>query len=124
MYCTVLLMGTIWTCLTTVSGKHQKVGSKGRLHQPLKRAPQKQEWNEECNTPYIGKIHFGYSSTVNCVSQLTGLICNIETSIPLDTGSTLFLVNTKTAKESKIRISHMKSVYVKGVCNDHVELSS
>ena len=51
-------------------------------------------------------------------------ICNIETSILLDTGSSLSLVSTKIAKERKIPISHMKSVYVKTACNDLVELSS
>ena len=105
-----------------MSGKRQRVGSKGRLRQPLKRAPQEQECDQECKPPYIGEIHF--SNTVKCVSQLTGLICNIETSILLDTGSSLSLVNTKIAKESKMPISHMKSVYVKTACNDHVELSS
>ena len=90
------------------------VGSKGRLHQPLKRAPQEQECDQECKPPYIGEIHF--SNTVKCVSQLTGLICNIETSILLDTGSSLSLVNAKIGKESKMPISHMRSVYVKTAC--------
>ena len=94
----------------------------GAARQPLKRAPQEQECDQECKPPYIGEIHF--SNTVKCVSQLTGLICNIETSILLDTGSSLSLVNAKIGKESKMPISHMKSVYMKTACNDHVDLSS
>ena len=115
-------MWTIWTCSTKVSGKRQRVGSNGRLRQPLKRATQEQECAQEYKPPYIGEIHF--SNTVKCVSQLTGLICNIETSILVDTGSSLSLVNAKIGKEIKMPISHMKSVYVKSACNDHVDLSS
>ena len=96
--------------------------TKGRLRQPLKRAPQEQECDQECKPPYIGEIHF--SNTVKCVSQLTGLICSIETSILLDTGSSLSLVNAKIGNESKMPISHMKSVYVKTACNDHVDYLS
>ena len=122
-YRTVLPMWTIWTCSTTVSGKRQRVGSKGRLRQPLKRAPQEQKCGHEAN-PLILVRFILVKYTVKCVSQLTHLICNIETRILLDTGSNLSLVNAKIAKESKMPISHMKSVYVKTTCNDHVELSS
>ena len=83
--------------------------AKGRLHQPLKRAPPRAKRNAN---PLV-LVRFILVILLKCVSQLTGLICNIETSILLDTGSSLSLVSAKIAKGSKMPISHMKSVYVK-----------